>query len=256
MHPPKFVHIKTEDGFSIAAHVFNPSDSNIKVRSSCVISNATGVQAKFYHRFAGWLCSQGVGVITYDYRYSGLSFPTELLSSIQKATATKDEDLELETYRDALKTAPDSVELSETWSKVDLAAVVIYASFLWREVDLTLMGNSLGGHLNVLLDINTILGTDLTDSLPASSNGDNYSSSSRPQRVTRILNVCGGNAYWRNNNNPEGARFAFKEMIQKPLLEDGIFYCTNLGLGWDLPKSCGEFFSQDFNSLNASIFGV
>lgn len=242
---PTLVHIKTEDGFLIAAHVFNPTDSAIKVLSSVVISNATGVKAIFYHKFAKWLCSKGVGVITYDYRYSGLSFPPHLLEPIERAASEKDEDKELEAYRLALKQAPEDVELSTTWSQLDLAAVTIYASLLWREVDLTLMGNSLGGHLNTLLDINTILGTDSIESLPASI-GDTYSSSSRPQRVTRLLNICGGNAYWKNNNNPEGARFAFKELIHKPLLEDGIFYATNLGLGWDLPKSCGASLQRLF----------
>lgn len=56
----------------------------------------------------------------------------------------------------------------------------------------------------------------------------------------RLLNVCGGNAHWRNNANPADARFGFTEMITGPLEEERIFRAGNLGLGFDIPYGIGK----------------
>lgn len=46
-----------------------------------IVNPATGVHARYYHRYAAYLAANGFSVLTYDYRGIGLSRPTSLKGS-------------------------------------------------------------------------------------------------------------------------------------------------------------------------------
>lgn len=50
-------------------------------RATVIINPATGVHARYYHRYAAFLAAHGFAVLTYDYRGIGLSRPENLKGS-------------------------------------------------------------------------------------------------------------------------------------------------------------------------------
>lgn len=205
------------DGFPLAVHHFEPPPTSGPPKAICVIINATGVQARFYHDFASWLSRHSVATFTFDFRYSGASFPPDVLQQFKEAS---DEDERSDIFHRALLDCPRHWALMSHWTQQDLAAVVRYARSLHPNQPLTLLGNSLGGHLAALLDESVTF--------------------PKEDSIVRILNVCGGNAFWSNNKNPTAARYAFDELIAKPLETEGVFRASSLGLGYDLPYGVGQ----------------
>ncbi|MFP3597621.1 serine aminopeptidase domain-containing protein [Chryseobacterium sp. SIMBA_029] len=67
--------ITTQDHISLAAHIFEPEQSNGKL---LLINSATGVKQQVYFSFANYFCEKGFTVITYDYRGIGLSKPKHM----------------------------------------------------------------------------------------------------------------------------------------------------------------------------------
>lgn len=55
----------------------------------------------------------------------------------------------------------------------------------------------------------------------------------------RFASVNGGNAHWRNHDEPAESRFGFNEVIIKPLHEERLFRASSLGLGFDIPYGPG-----------------
>ena len=51
----------------------------------------------------------------------------------------------------ALLAAPRDIDLTNTWGRMDMAAVINHASDTWPNVPLTVLGHSLGGHLMTLI---------------------------------------------------------------------------------------------------------
>ncbi|ETS61496.1 hypothetical protein PaG_04243 [Moesziomyces aphidis] len=201
---------RTWDDFPLAVTIFRPT-SSADVKASVVFANATGVQARFYHNVAAWLSQNGVAAYTFDYRFSGASFPLEC----DPAKLAEDEDY----FEEALRRCPDHVDLTTTWCKVDLASIVRLAYESNPEADVTVIGHSLGGHLMAVLPADHVYGPRA--------------------KVKRLLNVCGGNAYVKNQKEPDAAEFGFTEIVVKPLAEEKIFRAANLGLGYDLPYGPG-----------------
>ncbi|KAI0043267.1 hypothetical protein FA95DRAFT_1546572 [Auriscalpium vulgare] len=193
--------LPTRDGFPLAAQRFDPPG---QVLAAAVIANATGVRARTYHGFARWLSLQGVATCTFDYRYSGLSFPLHL-----DAEAFTDVERHA-----AMAAAPRDINLTDTWARQDLAAVIRYASDAWPSVPLTVVGNSMGGLLMTLIP-------------------DEW------HRITRFLNVNGGNAYYGNTAQPEAARYSVGVVMRERLESDNIFKASELGLGHDIPYGPG-----------------
>lgn len=243
------------DGFSLSVHRFDPAPSPSASSSSftstssssassgvgavCVIINATGVAAQFYRSFAKHLSTKGVAVCTFDYRYSGQSFPPERLEKLQRsASGTEEFD---NAFHEALLECKADWGLMSHWCRQDMAAVVRFARQTWPGLPLTLLGNSLGAHLATLLEEHTLFPSSETES---------------PSPPVRILNVCGGNAYWENNNSPEEAKFVFDQMIKAPLETDGIFRSSSLGLGYDLPYGAGVDWLKWFYHPLFSLQGV
>ncbi|KAJ1018598.1 hypothetical protein NDA16_004880 [Ustilago loliicola] len=201
---------RTVDDFPLAVTIFRPKASK-DVKASDVFANATGVQGRFYHNVAAWLSRNGVAAYTFDYRFSGASFPLEY----DPQKLAEDEDY----FEEALRKCPESVDLTTTWSKVDLASIVRLAYESNPHADVTIIGHSLGGHLMAVLPSDHVYGPKA--------------------KVSRFLNVCGGNAFVQNQKEPDAAEFGFTEIVVKPLAEDKIFRAANLGLGYDLPYGPG-----------------
>lgn len=202
--------LSTPDKFPLAVTTFLPT-SSADVKATVVFANATGVQGRFYHSVAHWLATQGVAAYTFDYRFSGLSFPLNR----DPERLAQDEDY----FEEALRECPPDTDLTGTWSRVDLASIVQFAYASYPHVDLTVIGHSLGGHLMIVLPPSHVYG-------PVA-------------KVKRLLNVCGGNAFVQNQNDPEAAEFGFLEIVVKAMAEDKLFRASNLGLGYDLPFGPG-----------------
>ncbi|PWZ00408.1 hypothetical protein BCV70DRAFT_95014 [Testicularia cyperi] len=200
----------TPDGFPLAATSFRPTASK-DVRATAVFANATGVQGRFYHNVAAWLATQGVAAYTFDYRFSGSSFPLHR----DPVKLAQDEDY----LEEALHECPPHINLTDTWSRVDLASIVELAYTTYPQVELTVIGHSLGGHLMIVLPPSHVYGPKA--------------------KVHRFLNVCGGNAYYKNQNDPEESEFGFTEIVVKGMAEDRLFRASHLGLGYDLPFGPG-----------------
>lgn len=64
-----------QDGYTLAGHLWLPPG---QVLGSVIVSSATGVQARYYARYASFLREQGYAVLTYDYRGIGGSRPASL----------------------------------------------------------------------------------------------------------------------------------------------------------------------------------
>lgn len=67
------------DGFRLGGHLWRTAD--LTPSGSILINCATGVQARYYHRYARFLAQHGFDVLTYDYRGIGLSRPARLRGS-------------------------------------------------------------------------------------------------------------------------------------------------------------------------------
>ncbi|MEC5157745.1 alpha/beta hydrolase family protein [Chryseobacterium sp. MP_3.2] len=67
--------LQTSDQISLALKIFKPSLSNSKL---LLINAATGVKQQVYFSFAKFLASEGITVITYDYRGIGESKPLKM----------------------------------------------------------------------------------------------------------------------------------------------------------------------------------
>ncbi|WP_428032112.1 alpha/beta hydrolase family protein [Ancylobacter sp.] len=73
---PRAVAITCRDGVTLRGHVWAaPSPT---VHGAVVVMPATGVAARYYHRYARFLAGHGFTVLTFDYRGIGLSRPVSL----------------------------------------------------------------------------------------------------------------------------------------------------------------------------------
>jgi len=69
------VRISCADGVQLGGHVWPAQGPS---RGVVVVNAATGVLARYYHRYARFLASHGFDVLTYDYRGIGASRPARL----------------------------------------------------------------------------------------------------------------------------------------------------------------------------------
>ncbi|WP_454816278.1 alpha/beta hydrolase family protein [Labrys neptuniae] len=74
--PAEPVEITCGDGVVLAGHLW-PADGGRRT-GTVIINAATGVLARYYHRYARFLGEHGFDAITYDYRGIGLSRPNDL----------------------------------------------------------------------------------------------------------------------------------------------------------------------------------
>ena len=69
------VAIPCRDGITLGGHVWVAVGP---VHGAVVVNPATGVAARYYHRYARFLAGHGFEVLTFDYRGIGLSRPARL----------------------------------------------------------------------------------------------------------------------------------------------------------------------------------
>ncbi|KAF8307597.1 hypothetical protein DL93DRAFT_2064728 [Clavulina sp. PMI_390] len=198
--------IHTKDGFPLAATLFEPPNG-VGVTATVVFGAATGVYGKFYNDFAAWLAGNGVPSLTFDYRYFGSSFPPPI--------DAKSPDFDEDARNKAMQACPDDVNFTETWARVDFAAVVRYMGERYKGVEMCLVGNSLGCHL-----------------MPLFPDEWHY--------ISRFLCTCGGNAHWRNTPNPKASRYTIQTIVRNEMEESRLFPADWIGLGKSLPYGPGS----------------
>ena len=113
--------IAASDGFELAATEFVPEGA---ARGIVVVNAATAVKRRYYDRFAQYLASHGLAVVTYDYRGIGDSAPRRL----RGFDATM-----------------------QQWGELDQPAVLAYARETHPDVPLMVVGHSVGGQIFGLL---------------------------------------------------------------------------------------------------------
>lgn len=74
--PAQQVDIPCSDGVVLRGHVWSTPETSPCGR--VIVNPATGVVARYYHRYARFLAGHGYQVLTYDYRGIGLSRPASL----------------------------------------------------------------------------------------------------------------------------------------------------------------------------------
>ena len=72
--PARACHFRCDDGVILGGHFWPGGGS----RGLVIVNAATGVLARYYHRYAAFLASRGFDAITYDYRGIGESRPPRL----------------------------------------------------------------------------------------------------------------------------------------------------------------------------------
>jgi predicted alpha/beta hydrolase len=111
------VTVTAADGHVLAARVYLPQTAP---RRAVLLTTAMGVPQRFYEAFATWLASQGVAVMSFDWRGMGDSAPPRLRG-----------------YRASIT----------DWATQDLPAVADAFCARWPDVPRTYLGHSLGGQL-------------------------------------------------------------------------------------------------------------
>ncbi|SIP90197.1 Predicted alpha/beta hydrolase [Rhizobium sp. RU33A] len=76
---PRRIELTAADGVLLIGHWWRSADG--APIGTVIINPATGVLARYYHRYAAYLAANGFSVLTYDYRGIGLSRPENLEGS-------------------------------------------------------------------------------------------------------------------------------------------------------------------------------
>jgi predicted alpha/beta hydrolase len=124
---PASTNLLARDGYRLAGSLYEPEDG---CAPTVVIACATAVKRRFYDRFARFLCTRGLRVVTFDYRGIGDS----LYGDIRAMPGT---------MRD--------------WGRHDLAGVLDEVSTRYPRSRLLLVGHSAGGQLLGLADNNRLV---------------------------------------------------------------------------------------------------
>lgn len=111
------IHIPCRDGYRLGGHLWLPQENR---HGTVIVNPATGVVARYYHRYARFLTGQGFAVVTYDYRGIGDSRPERL------------RELRMEWRH---------------WGEQDFDAVVRWARSRDPQGKLSVVGHSIGGFL-------------------------------------------------------------------------------------------------------------
>ncbi|WP_319772624.1 alpha/beta fold hydrolase [Breoghania sp.] len=112
------VSIACSDGVSLGGHVWHGDAPG--PHGCVIINNATGVLAKYYHRYARFLAERGFDVLTYDYRGIGASRPANLAACKFR-------------WRD--------------WGALDFEAAIHFMRRRFPGTPIKVVGHSVGGYL-------------------------------------------------------------------------------------------------------------
>lgn len=176
------------DGFPLAGTLFLARG---RKTHAVLINSATAVPRGVYRSFAAYLASRGCAVLTYDYRGTGESLPP--------VTAGK---------KPTLKGFKASMA---DWAALDTTAAVAWMRGRYKELPLSYVGHSFGGHALGLIP----------------NSGE----------VSRALLIASHLAYWKAMPTPERYRvFAMMELLGVPLTKLLGYMPGGLGLGTSMPK--------------------
>ncbi|KAK0563050.1 hypothetical protein OC861_005008 [Tilletia horrida] len=212
--PTNIVLPADDDQFPLSVTMFSPPPG-VEVRAVAVFANATGVQARFYHRFAS-------------------------LATLQRKSGGDEDDYQ-DRMHTALLAAPRNMGLNDTWARKDLASVIRFGFRSWRKVPLTVMGHSLGGHLMLVCDYETTYhqvdpdGTHRTARLMAINAGNPH-----PKNLME--------GTWDQESD-----YGFHMAGVLTLETDGVFRASYMGLGYDLPYGAGKEWARWFNHPHFSL---
>jgi predicted alpha/beta hydrolase len=121
--PAVQITLEAADGYRLGARLFAPAAT--RARGTVLVHGATAVPQRYYARFAAYLASRGLRVLTYDYRGVGASRPERLRGF--EATMTD-------------------------WARLDAAAAHAWVRRHHAGDPLVVVGHSFGGQLIGLLD--------------------------------------------------------------------------------------------------------
>ena len=76
---PRRTELIAADGVRLTGHWWRLDGAS--ATATVIVNPATGVHARYYHRYAAYLAENGFSVLTYDYRGIGLSRPESLKGS-------------------------------------------------------------------------------------------------------------------------------------------------------------------------------
>lgn len=127
------IDIHCPDGISLGGHLWRAGGG--KAAGSIIINPATGVLARYYHRYARFLAVHGFDVLTYDYRGIGLSRPERLRRCGYR-------------WRD--------------WGRCDFEAAIRFMRGQGRGGALMVIGHSIGGFLPGLAESAPLIDRMLT----------------------------------------------------------------------------------------------
>lgn len=116
--------VPAKDGYSLAVNSWEGDPR----RPVVIINAATGVKQSFYQPFAEFLASEGLGVVTYDYRGIGLSKPQSGLKGFPAALID--------------------------WARKDAQAIFDWVASRSSGREISVVGHSFGGQLLGLLEGN------------------------------------------------------------------------------------------------------
>lgn len=151
------LHLHTPRGGHVAARVFEPP-AGTPTTLQAVIGAAMGVPQRYYADFAAWLATQGVRVLTFDYRGHADSLALLQHRRVRHVDATLHD-----------------------W-RADYEAATLHLHALAPELPLRLIGHSLGAQLPGLFER-----TDHIDGLLAVAAGSGYWRQNAPQLRRRVL---------------------------------------------------------------------
>jgi predicted alpha/beta hydrolase len=123
------VRIPCDDGVVVGGHMWTGDAGTV------VVNCATGVPARYYHRYARFLAGHGFTVLTYDYRGIGASRPARLRGCGYR-------------WRD--------------WGERDFDAVLRFLAARRPGAPITVVGHSIGGFLPGLAPSAGLIGRMLT----------------------------------------------------------------------------------------------
>lgn len=115
---PRAIELRCRDGVALGGHFWPGSEG--RPAGSVLINPATGVPARYYHRYARFLAGHGFDVLTFDYRGIGLSRPAKLRGCSYS-------------WRD--------------WGEQDVEAALSFMVARAPSVPLLVVGHSIGGFL-------------------------------------------------------------------------------------------------------------
>lgn len=110
--------IKADDGYQLAAMLYEPKEGALAGAPLTVIASATGVPQSYYQRFAAYLAEHGRSVLTFDGRGIGKSAPASLIGFKAR-------------FRD--------------WGILDFPGVIDWAKATYPDRPLHWIGHSYGG---------------------------------------------------------------------------------------------------------------